>query len=331
MKEDVIGIGLIGAGTVAGYGHLPAIAARDDTRLVMIADISERNLKTACEKYGAEGTLDYEELLDRDDIDAISICTPVDTHREIAEAALEAGKPVFCEKPLASTVEDCWAIVDAEKRTGGFLAVDFHLRLSEDIVETKRHIESGDIGELEVLRFIMNWGCHGIRGEEGRRRARFMRTGGPILDNGVHFLDLARYLSGLEITDIGSEGQWVEPQFRYPGHVICTTRLNKSVLCLVEMSYVYGHTTKDQPSSSRIEIIGSDGAIADGKVYTPEGSTQLPIARGKRFDRIYDEFLRIVRTGDHWGSPIATAEDGAKATEAALEALRLAMEGKPTG
>ncbi len=330
MSQGKIGIGLIGAGTVADYGHLPAITSRDDCKLTMVADISESRLSRAEEKFGATGTQDYSELLDREDIDAVSVCTPVETHKQISLDALEAGKYVFCEKPLASTVEDCQAIVEAVDRTDGFLAVDFHLRLSEDVLAMKEHIEKGDIGRLEILRFITNWGCHGVGGEKGERRARFMRSGGPMLDNGVHFFDLARYLTGMEITDLEAEGQWVEPQFDYPGHVICTSRLDSRVLCLIEMSYVYGHTTKELPSSSRIEIIGSDGLIADNKVYGPEGSVQLPLGGKKRFDRIYDAFLKVVRTGSSEGNPIATATDGARATEASLKAVEKAMASKPS-
>ena len=330
MDENIVRIGLIGVGTVADYGHLPALSKLPGVELVMVADISRPKLKRARDKFGVKGTLDYHKLLGRNDIDAVSICTPVDTHRKIAEDALEAGKKVFCEKPLAGSIEDAWAIVDAVKRTGNFLAVDFHLRLSEDIVATKEHIESGSIGDLEVLRFVMNWACHGVKGPMGgNRRDAFMHSGGPMLDNGVHFFDLTRYLSGSEIAHITAEGQWVEPQYEYPGHVISLSRLESGVLGLLEMSFVYGHTTKDLPASSRIEIIGSNGVIADGNVYTPDGHVQIPLGGKKRFDRVYTEFLKCVQSGEMEGSPIATAEDGAKATEASLRAIELAMESKP--
>jgi predicted dehydrogenase len=264
-----------------------------------------------------------------DDVEAVSICTPVETHREIAEDALEAGKHVFCEKPLAGTAEDCQAIVEAAKRSSGFLAVDFHLRLSEDMLAAKKHIDSGDIGELQILRFIMNWACHGIHGAAGERRARFMKAGGPMLDNGVHFFDLALWLSGSDIVRMAAEGQWVEPQYEYPGHVVSMSRLKSGVLALVEMSFVFAHTTKDLPASSRMEIVGSDGVIASGNLYTPQGQTQLPAGGKKRFDRVYAEFLGCVRSGELEGSPLATAQDGAKATEASLQAIELATRARP--
>jgi predicted dehydrogenase len=152
-----------------------------------------------------------------------------------------------------------------------------------------------------------------------------------MLDNGVHFFDLARWLSGAEIESMTAQGQWVEEEFEYPGHVISTSRLSSGVLALIEMSFVYGHTTRDLPASSRMEIIGSRGVIADGRVYTPEGHTPLPRGGKKRFDRIYAEFLRCVQEGTMSGSTLAGAVDGARATQASLKAIALAMESRPLG
>lgn len=90
-----------------------------------MADISRSHLRRAREKFGVQGTLDYHKLLSRKDVDAVCICTPVETHRRIAEDALEAGKHVLCEKPLASTIEDSWAIVKAVERSAKFLPLTF--------------------------------------------------------------------------------------------------------------------------------------------------------------------------------------------------------------
>ncbi len=327
---EPIKLGLIGVGTVADYGHLPAITDSPGAELVVVADISRRNLKRAREKFGVRGTLDYHKLLAMEETQAVSICTPVNTHRQIAQDALAAGKHVFCEKPLAATEADCEAIVEAAADSDRIFAVDFHLRLSEDMLAAKKHLDDGDIGDLQVLRFIMNWGCHGTQGEAGKRRANFMRTGGPMLDNGVHFFDLTRWLSGAEVEKMTAQGQWVEEEFEYPGHVISVSRLTSGVLALVEMSFVYGHLAKDLPASSRMEIIGSQGVIADGRVYTPQGRTPLPRGGKKRFDRIYAEFFRCVREETMSGSTMAGAIDGARATQASLKAISLALENRPS-
>jgi len=330
-SQRKVRMALIGAGTVANYGHLPAMVRNPDIELVGVADLSRYRLAKVKEKFGVAGTTDYHKFLRMKDLDAVSICTPVDSHRIIAEESLKAGKHVFCEKPLASTIQDCWSIVDTVRETGLVFGVDLHLRLSDDIIAVKKHLSAGDLGRLEILRFVMNWACHGTKGKMGRRRAAFMRVGGPIVDNGVHFFDLVRWLSGSEIRKMWSEGQWVEEEFEYPGHVISVSRLESGVLALVEMSFVFGHKTKDLPSSSRIEVMGSEGVVTNGILYTPAGHLQLPSSSGKRFDRAYAEFVSCVQKGSMEESPLAGAYDGAKATEAALRALEIAMENKPNG
>ena len=109
---------------------------------------------------------------------------------------------MLCEKPLAATPEDAQAIADAADRAGAVFAVDFHLRLTQRCLAVKEALDRGDIGDLQVMRFVMNWACHGVEGEAGARRARFMEVGGPMLDNGVHFFDLVRWYSGAEVASI---------------------------------------------------------------------------------------------------------------------------------
>ena len=319
--------GLIGAGTVADYGHMPALTSLPDTELVLVADISEANLARAKDRFGVEGVLDYRALLARDDIEAVSICTPADAHREIAEAAITAGEAVLCEKPLAHTIADVRAIADAARRAGCIFAVDLHRRMTKRCQAVREAVARGEIGELQIMRFVMDWACHGIEGPDGERRARFMRVGGPMLDNGVHFFDSVRWYSGAEVASVVAQGQWVEPQFEFPGHVVALARMTNGVLAMVEMSFVYGHTVPAdaRPSISNEELIGADGVITSSHIYNHRGATPLPPEQGKQFSAVYAEFARCVRADTMEASPLATAEDGAQATEASLAAIEDAM------
>jgi predicted dehydrogenase len=325
-----IGWGLIGAGTVANYGHLPAITSSPDVELLLVADISQPNLARACDKFGVAGVADYRQLLAREDIQAVSICTPAETHREIAEAALAAGKAVLCEKPLAATVADARAVAEAASRAGAIFAVDFHLRLTQRSQAIKAALRRGDIGEVAVMRFVMNWACHGVEGEAGARRARFMEAGGPMLDNGVHFFDLAAWYSEAQVAGVVAEGQWVEPQFEFPGHVVALARMSSGALAMVEMSFVYGHTTPTLPATGAHQILGTDGVITDTEIHTRRGAEPLPeVKEAKRFDRVYAEVARCFRAGTMADSPLATAEDGARATEASIAAVEDALRRRP--
>lgn len=102
-----IPIGVIGCGTVAQYGHLPAIAKTKRLSLVAVSDLDAATCKKAAGLYGVDGYADYRELLSRREIQAVSVCTRVSSHFEIVSAALKAGKHVFCEKPFADTPQRC--------------------------------------------------------------------------------------------------------------------------------------------------------------------------------------------------------------------------------
>ncbi len=138
----VIGAGLFGENHALAYSRLPGVD------LVAICDVDEARAQAVAAKYGARAyTTSYEELLNRPDIAAVSIATPDFAHREIALAAAKAGKHILCEKPLALTIEDSQAIVDAAKENGVKLMVDFHNRVNPPFVAVKQGIDAGEIGE----------------------------------------------------------------------------------------------------------------------------------------------------------------------------------------
>ena len=138
----VIGAGLFGENHALAYSRLPGVD------LVAVCDSNEERAIEVADKYGATSYYtNYTELLARPDIAAVSIATPDFAHREIALAAAKAGKHILCEKPLALTIEDSQAIVDAARENGVKLMVDFHNRVNPPFVAVKEGIDAGEIGE----------------------------------------------------------------------------------------------------------------------------------------------------------------------------------------
>src|SRR5579883_1266604 len=111
-------VGLIGAGTIANSAHLPAIAQlHDELELVAVADVRGEAAEKAAREYGAEDWYtDYRQLLARPDIDMVDICTPEFLHGEQVVAAAEAGKHILCEKPMANSLADADAMIEAARR-----------------------------------------------------------------------------------------------------------------------------------------------------------------------------------------------------------------------
>lgn len=146
MKQ--IGFGVIGTGIVGGAWHAHVYSHAPKARLVAVCDLNEQLAHEVAQKYGAAQVYtDYHKLLENPEIQAVSIATPDFAHREIAVAAAEAGKHILVEKPLATTVEDAEAIVNAARKAGVKLMVDFHNRVSPPFSGAKRSVQNGEIGK----------------------------------------------------------------------------------------------------------------------------------------------------------------------------------------
>ena len=139
--------GVISASGMA-QAHMDAIVFNKNTELIAICDIDNEKLAVCTEKYGVPGYTDYKELLKREDIDAVVICTPDQLHREMLEEALKNGKHVLCEKPMALTEDDCKAMVKAANASDKKVMVGQICRYTPGFVRAKELIDAGEIGEF---------------------------------------------------------------------------------------------------------------------------------------------------------------------------------------
>jgi len=148
--------GIIGVG---GWGefHAKVIMDHPFAQLVGVCDANEDRAKEIAAKYDIPcATSSFEELIARDDIDSVHIVTPDFAHVEPAVAALEAGKNVLLEKPMATTVEGCQKISDAAAKSKGRFMVDFHSRWSPTVYKAKCAIDEGDLGEVQMISYRLN-------------------------------------------------------------------------------------------------------------------------------------------------------------------------------
>ena len=145
--EKKPGVGIIGVGTF-GSLHASIYHQLDMCELKAIADLNQGRLDELCPALETEGYTDYKKLLERDDIDVVSICTTDELHVEPALAAARAGKHIFIEKPLAKTPQDCDRIIEAAAASGVKLTVGHILRFDPRYIKTYEEIVNGKIGEL---------------------------------------------------------------------------------------------------------------------------------------------------------------------------------------
>ncbi len=191
MKK--VRIGVIGVRSF-GNAHIRGIKANDNAELVAVCDVLEDVAKKASENYGVPYYLDYKELLKNDDIDAVTLALPDQIHREVAIAAMEAGKDVLCEKPMALNLEDCKAMVEASNKTGRKLMVGQICRKTPSFVLAKQMIERGEIGEVY---FVESEYAHDYsKKTDATWRFDPASPRHPMIGGGCHAVDLMRWLCG---------------------------------------------------------------------------------------------------------------------------------------
>lgn len=186
-------VGVIGVGSISS-AHIKPYLENKKVELTAFCDINEERLKEKSELHGVKHVYaDYHDLLENDDIDAVSICTWNNTHAEIAVAALEAGKHVLVEKPLSITVEQAEAVQAAAKKSGKIAQIGFVRRHDPNAKLLKTFIENGDLGEIYYAKasYLRRLGNPG-----GWFSDKSRSGGGPLVDLGVHVIDLTWYLMG---------------------------------------------------------------------------------------------------------------------------------------
>jgi len=172
----------------------------EDPRATIVAgaDIHEPYRKSFMEKYAHNDpwvTEDYHELVARDDIDAIGVYTPDNCHAEHAIAALDAGKHVFCEKPMAITTEDCDRMLEAWKRSGKQFVVGMNMRYMDTFLTVKKIVDSGEIGDVKavwVRHFVGMGGWYYFHDY----RANHKGSTGLLMQKGSHDIDMIHFLTG---------------------------------------------------------------------------------------------------------------------------------------
>lgn len=186
-------VGVIGVGSISEF-HIQPYLANTNVHLVAFCDINRERLEKKGKQYGVkELYTDYHELLKNDQIDAVSICTWNNSHAEIAIAALEAGKHVLVEKPLSMTVKESEEIQEAVEKSGKILQVGFVRRHATNVSVLKKFIDNGELGEM----YYAKASCLRRLGNPGGWFSDISKSGGgPLIDLGVHMIDLCWYLMG---------------------------------------------------------------------------------------------------------------------------------------
>ena len=328
----------MGVGVVASYGHIPAIQRTPGLTLKSIFEPDSGRLMEGKARFNVpEGYSDVDAFF-RSGIDAVVVTSPAPSHLGNILLAAKYKKPVLCEKPLSMTETDSQRMIDTMADAGLPLYVGFTYRFSPCALEIKRLLESGAIGQLRSLRLVYNWDCHGKfkpRGSDTRNAHRDGRMveGGPMVDCGVHQIDLARWWLGQEVIRHQGVGVWVDT-FEAPDHMYLHLDHTGGAHTMVEISYSFGHTAREPRVDFLYELIGTEGLIRydrQARVFemvNGKETRSMTWHEEKNFDGMYASFERALRTGIAGDMP--TGVDGLLATRFARTATEEAIAHRRT-
>ena len=254
MTAKTIGWGLIGTGRIADDRILPGINAVDGNKLVAVVSRDQSRADTFAKKFGApHAYTKYEDMLRNPDVQVVAIHTPNRMHAEEAIAAARAGKHVFCDKPMATSVADAEHMVRECEKAGVKLGVNFHNRFMPCFIDTKRIIDSGEIGNVLLVQLEASPGAR-----PGGRMASWrvdpnLAGLGTTNSIGVHVFDILRYLLSSEITEVTS-------MFDTPRNVMEEIALSIFRFGNGAMAQLTVHETAPYPYNDYV-IQGSKGRI----------------------------------------------------------------------
>ena len=320
MADDQLRIGIIGCGGIS-RAHVGGYSKAGGAVIAAVADVSEAARGKAAADTGATAYADWRELMDSEDLDAVSVCTPPSSHREIALGCIDAGLAVLCEKPLADTLEAAREVAQAAEASEKPFMVAFKFRFHPGVERAKQLIDSGELGTPVLLR-TMAAGYVDMSDRWFSRRA--IAGGGVALDNGVHLLDTARYVAG-EITDVSARVATIGQEMEVENTAAFLFSLERGGFGTATISWVSALM-----GDWLGEVHGTGGSISwdwGRMAHTPAGGerSETEYAPGEcdMFAREVSHFLECVRTGER---PRATAADGLRAQELIDAAYRSAAE-----
>lgn len=189
-----IRVGVIGLGM--GRHHIAGYQTHPDAEVVAIADLDESRLQQIGDQYGVSTRyLSGEEMLQEEELDIVSIATPNKYHAPLTIAALEAGNHVLCEKPMAMSADEARQMLAAAEKAGKRLMVNFSYRFTEQSQALKDRVDAGELGDVYFARTVWHR-RRGLPKFGGWFGQKGLSGGGPLIDLGVHRLDLALWLMG---------------------------------------------------------------------------------------------------------------------------------------
>ena len=328
------GILLIGCGYI-GCEHLKDIYYRPEFEIVAVVDKSEERAALAAKKYNALSYgKDYKPFLSDKRIQIVIIATYPDTHLKIAKECLLYGKHVLCEKPIARTFEESLKFYNMALKSKSKVQVAYILRHNKSYHKIKELIDSKIIGELKVIRMVQNQHI-----SDWSRYCSLLENCMPIVDCGVHYIDIVRWFTGSEITKVSGFGTKIDEDSPKYNYTIMNFETENGCQGFYESCW-----SRNIGAQNVKEFIGTEGRItltlakhrgeeiADGdliRIYSKDSEEYRSICYKSVYKDMYAQILSLINSIENDTPTVPSLEDVFKAQQIALEAEKAILKKIP--
>ena len=256
MKHGKLGWGIVGCGVIAPW-HAESVRRCPDAELVAVCDVDEPKGKAFAEKYGVAFCKDHRELVAREDIDVISVCTPSGLHGEVTIAAAEAGVHVLCEKPLEVTKEKMDAMIKACRERGVKLGCLFQRRTYRASQMARKAVEEGKLGKLVLAdAYLKYYRSQKYYDSAGWRGTWALDGGGALMNQGVHGVDLLLWLVGEPVVSAYAKADHLVRDIEVEDTAVALLTFRSGAYGVIE-----GTTSVNPGEPTRIMLHGKLGTI----------------------------------------------------------------------
>lgn len=308
-----VNVGVIGVGAM-GYNHVRVYSELESANLMAVSDLMKGTLAEVSGKFNTVGFVDYDNILKMPEIEVVSVCVPTTYHYEVVMSAIEHGKNVLVEKPIAFTLDEAKEMVDAAHDAGVKLATGHVERFNPAVLEAKKLIDEGAIGEIVSA--------------SAKRVGPFpprIKDVGVAIDLAIHEVDIMFYLLDSPASKVyANMGSKLE-KCEYEDHAEIMMRFENGVVGMLETNWLTPYKKR------QLELTGVDGILSIDYIdQTAEvfgkNAQKVEVPHREPLKDELNSFLSAVRNDEE---PRITGEDGIHALKVVLAAMKSAKHKTP--
>ena len=319
FHNTALRFGIIGCGRIAPR-HAQSLQQVADAHLVAVADVKSSRAQHFAQEYSAAPYTDYHELLARKDIDAVSVCVPSGLHAQVAIDAMQAGKHVLVEKPIAITLEDADRMIEVSQSAGRTLGVVLQNRYNHPLQALRQAIDEGKLGRLHLGNACVRWYRPQSYYEDGWHGTWAM-DGGALMNQSIHHIDALQWLMG-PVHSVYAYTATLAHKMEAEDVGVAVVRFASGALATIEGSTL----TWPQNLEGSVAVFGEHGSVKIGgtalnriELWKVAGELEQeaelltsqrvdpPSVYGYSHREVLRDFVHAVLTGSEPGTPGAEA------------------------